>query len=138
VAAGAQHDRLVEALAELRSEIGRRPAETADEQRVPRLRGNCLLDADEGRRVRELGLGLARLAAAARAERPVAGLPESAILGSVGGAEWVMRRELASGRPGRLATLMPDLVHLVTLAYLGRAGASAAEARSRELIGGDA
>ncbi len=101
----------------------------------PRPRANQLLGSEEEELVRELGRSLSELAAtAASAHPPAVAPPASVTLGSVGGAEWVMRSALQAERPERLQELVPDFVYLVTLPYLERAGALSAAARSRELI----
>jgi hypothetical protein len=93
------------------------------------------LDPEEEALVGELGRSLAKLAEAAASAYPsTLRLPESATLGSVGGAEWVMRAAIARGEHQRLGALMPDFVYLVTLPYLEQAGALAAAARYRELL----
>lgn len=93
------------------------------------------MSGEEEALVREIGSSLGELAAAtASAHPPAVTLPASVTLGAVGGSEFVMRQALLVGERGRLSTLVPDFVYLVTLPYLERAGALAAAARSRELI----
>jgi hypothetical protein len=139
VLAGHERDRLVGALAELRVELAPEGGGQEKPAPQPRPRAGGALDADEEALVRELGGALGRLAVAvAAAHPPSAPVPASATLGAVGGAEWVMRSTLLAGERERLAGLVPDFVFLVTLPYLGQAGALEAAARSRRLIeGGD-
>jgi hypothetical protein len=134
VLAGHERDRLVGALAVLRAELAPEGDPTGT-LTLPRARAVSLLDEHEETLVRELGRALARIAAAAAAASPpTAPLPETITLGTVGGAEWVMRRELQDGRSEELVELVPDFVYLITLPYLQEAGAKAAAVRSRELI----
>lgn len=135
MAAEDERERLVGVLAELQAELCPDGALTSTPGALPTPRSSSLLDPEEEALVGELGRSLAKLAAAAAsAHPPTVRLPESATLGSVGGAEWVMRAAIARGEPERLGALMPDFVYLVTLPYLERAGALAAAARYRELL----
>ena len=136
--AGHELDRLVGALAELRVELAPGPDAVSAAVALPRPRPGGLLDEQEEALVRELGRSLAELAAATASAHPAAvTLPATVMLGSVGGAEWVMRWTLQGEEPERLGELVPDFVYLVTLPYLDREGALAAAARSRELIEAD-
>lgn len=126
---------MLRALAKLTAEIdpggGLAGAHPAEPRPLPRN----FLEGEGETLVEELGRALAELAAAARAarpEEPQAGANVS--MGSVGGAEWVMRWAVTDGGPQRLLEVFPDLVYLVTLPFMGQAGALAAAARCRELI----
>ena len=46
--------------------------------------------------------------------------PACAALGVLGGAQAVVRRELAAGRAGRLPQLLPDFVYIATVPFLGQ------------------
>jgi hypothetical protein len=128
----------MEALAKLRVELAPNGGGAGPPAVLPRPRPRSLLGEEEEALVREIGGSLAELAAATASAHPATvALPESVTLGSIGGAEWVMRSALQSEEPERLRELVPDFVYLVTLPYLEREGARAAAARSRELIEAD-
>jgi hypothetical protein len=46
--------------------------------------------------------------------------PASAALGVLGGAEALIRRELATGRAAELPRLLPDFVYVATVPFLGQ------------------
>lgn len=46
--------------------------------------------------------------------------PASAALGVLGGAQAIVRRELAAGRAARLPLLLPDCVYIATVPFLGQ------------------
>lgn len=135
MAGGSERERMLGALAKLRTEIGPGSGVTGADPIVPRPLPCSLLEGERETLVEELGQALAGLAAAAQAARPDA--PEAGAnvrMGSVGGAEWVMRWALTDGGPRHLFEVLPDLVYLVTLPFMERAGSRAAAARCRELI----
>jgi hypothetical protein len=140
MAARDERERLVGALAELQAEFCQPDALADAPITVPMLRpGSSLLDHEEEELVGELGRSLARLAAAAAsAHPPEVPLPESVTLGTVGGAEWVMRWALEDGERERLEVLLPDFVYLVTLPYLGQQEALRLSRRARGLVKGSA
>lgn len=49
--------------------------------------------------------------------------PASAALGVLGGAQAIVRREVAAGRAERLPALLPDCVYVATVPFLGQAEA---------------
>jgi hypothetical protein len=136
MAAREERERLVGALEELRAELRQPGALTDAPTAVPAPRPGSLLEGEEEELVEELGRSLARLAAAAESSHPPeVPLPESVTLGSIGGAEWVMRWALEGGDRERLEVLLPDFVYLVTLPYLGQQEALRLSRRTRELVG---
>jgi hypothetical protein len=83
--------------------------------------------------VARLKLGLAKVAEAAGAAQ-LQGTPRRAVSVALDGAELVMRGELARGNAGRLPTLMPSFVFLVTLPIVDQAEALGLSRRTSELI----
>jgi AcrR family transcriptional regulator len=60
-------------------------------------------------------------------------MPNVATRAAIGGAEALVRRELAAGRAERLPQLLPDLVYSAAVALLGREDALALARRARAL-----
>jgi AcrR family transcriptional regulator len=60
--------------------------------------------------------------------------PAKAALGVLGGAEAVVRRELAAGRAKRLPLLLPDCVYIATVPFLGQTRALRLSEHAQELI----
>jgi hypothetical protein len=136
MAARDERERLLGALAELQAELCPDGDLASTPITVPTARPGSLLEREEEALVAELGRGLAKLAAAAATARPPwVSLPESVTIGSVGGAEWVMRSAIEEGERERLETLLPDFVYLVTSPYLEQGEALRLSRRTRELLG---
>lgn len=60
--------------------------------------------------------------------------PACTAMGVLGGAEAVVRREVARGRAERLPQLLPDLVYIATVPFLGQQEALRLARRSEELF----
>jgi AcrR family transcriptional regulator len=79
---------------------------------------------------RMLSAMLERLANDAGAEAP----PARAARAGLGGAEAVVRRELAANRADALPRLLPDFVYAATVAFLGQQEALRLARRGRDLL----
>jgi hypothetical protein len=62
--------------------------------------------------------------------------PSSAIVGALGGAEFVMRGEIMAGRTDQLPRLLPSFSYLVTLPFVGHEEALRVARRTEELLDG--
>jgi AcrR family transcriptional regulator len=62
--------------------------------------------------------------------------PGSAARAALGGAEAVVRREIAAGRTQELPRLLPDFVYGATVSFLGQEEALRIARRGRELLSG--
>ncbi len=60
--------------------------------------------------------------------------PAKAALGALGGAEAIIRREVAGGRAAGLPQLLPDFVYSATVPFLGQEEALRLARRARELL----
>lgn len=63
--------------------------------------------------------------------------PSLAALGVLGGAQALVRRELAAGRSDRLRSLLPDCVYIATVPFLGQAEALRLTRRAAALVADD-
>lgn len=61
--------------------------------------------------------------------------PAGAALGVLGGAEAVIRREVASGRAHRLPLILPDCVYIATVPFLGQGEALKLARQARQMPG---
>jgi hypothetical protein len=64
--------------------------------------------------------------------------PAGAALGVLGGAQALVRRELAAGRAERLPLILPDCVYSATVPFLGQEVAMQLVRQARELVEVDA
>jgi hypothetical protein len=83
----------------------------------------------------------ARLVLAAMIDRlretqPNGRQPPGTARAALGGADMLVRREVAAGRAERLPEMLPDLVYGVTVPFLGQEGALRLERRARTLLEG--
>jgi AcrR family transcriptional regulator len=62
--------------------------------------------------------------------------PTRAARGVIGGGEALVRREIAAGRTQQLPRLLPELVYIATVTYLGQEEALRLTRRARELLRG--
>jgi hypothetical protein len=60
--------------------------------------------------------------------------PASAALGVLGGAQAIVRRELAAGRAERLPRILPDCVYIATVPFLGQREALRLTRQANELL----
>ncbi|MDX6623427.1 MAG: hypothetical protein QOE75_1359 [Solirubrobacterales bacterium] len=63
------------------------------------------------------------------------GQPVSTARAAIGGAEAVVRREIAAGRTERLPRLLPDFIYGTTVTFLGQEEGLRLARRARELLG---
>lgn len=66
--------------------------------------------------------------------RGSAEVPGTAARAAIGGGEALIRRELASGRPNRLPSLLPSLVYAATVPFLGQREALRLVRQARMLL----
>lgn len=64
--------------------------------------------------------------------------PKRAARAALGGAEALVRREIAAGRTEQLPRLMPELAYAVTVPFYGQAVALSTARRAREMLAGTA
>jgi AcrR family transcriptional regulator len=90
------------------------------------------------RSVRDTGCGfLCTMLDRLRSYSPDNEAPTLAATAAFGGAEALMRREVAQGRTERLERLLPDLIYGATVPFLGQEEASRLAGRARLLVEGD-
>ncbi len=141
--AGAERDRLLEAMAALYTELGdeETPRGSAAEQAAADSVGRgtfagMLSDEDE-ELVAAINAALAKIVGAVASQHPerVDPLP-NAIIGALGGAEMVMRAEIIDGHIDRLASLLPGFAYVATLPFVGEEEALRLSRRTEELLDG--
>ncbi len=107
----------------------------AEMRGLPRAAFAGMLAPEEEALVAAVNEALQRIVSAVGSRSAQPPPPRSAIIGALGGAELVMRAEIASGRGGRVTALVPGFAYLATLPYLGRAEALRLSQRAGELLG---
>ena len=114
--------------------VGREPSACAPAAPGPRRWAAGLTDEQEEIAAAVMA-ALTQIAAADEARTTMTGLPESALPGALGGAEWVLRGRLRSGGE-RLAEVLPSLAYQASAPFLGHGEALALAARGETLVRG--
>jgi AcrR family transcriptional regulator len=92
----------------------------------------------EVRDVRDTGVGfLCTMLDRLRSYSPDNRAPASAATAAFGGAEALMRQEVAEGRTERLERVLPDLIYGATVPFLGQEEAVRLAQRGRQMIEGE-
>jgi hypothetical protein len=139
VAAGTEREALLRLAEKLCSELGyaQPQGDTAGAQELASAEREAMvgmLSAEDEKLVKEMRLGLARLAAAVGAGAPPTGAPKSAVRVALDGVELVMRGELIRGNGTQLGALMPSFVFLVTLPMVEQDEALELSQRTSDLV----
>lgn len=113
------------------------PSLAAEMRNLPRAAFAGMLSAEEEALVAAVNEALQRIVSAVVSRSAQPPPPRSAIIGALGGAELLMRSEIASGRRDRVMALIPGFAYLATLPYLGRAEALRLSQRAAELLGAE-
>jgi hypothetical protein len=139
VAAGTEREALLRLVEQLCGELGyaHLQGETAEAQELAgaeRERMADMLSPEDEELVKEMRLGLARLAAAVGPEAPPTVAPKSAVRVALDAVELVMRGELIRGDGTQLGALMPSFVFLVTLPMVEQDEALELSQRTNDLV----
>jgi hypothetical protein len=133
-------DRLLAAMVDLYGGEAAQKAESsgaqAEESALPRDAFAGMLEPEEERLVGDVRNALARIMGAVAASSRGPAPPPSVMVGVLGGAELLMRAEIAAGRVERVLELLPSFAFLATLPYLRRDEALRLAERTRELAEG--
>ncbi len=140
MAAGTEREALLRLAEQLCGELGYahlQGGETAEAQDLASGEREAMvgmLSPEDEELVKEMRLGLARLAAAVGAGAPPTGAPKSAVRVALDGAELVMRGELIRGNGTQLGALIPSFVFLITLPMVEQDEALGLSQRTSALI----